>query len=205
MNTRASAVAALLVSLVAIYTVAPAAGQTTSPGDLRLTAAAIRVDTAADNARAQALINQAKEIERQQAKATAEQAKIDATATELAKPTNTPRPPTLTPEPTATNTPQPSPTSNATAAPVVVYVDKQAPTVSPSMAETPEPNRVGEGAQQMSTLGYIVLGIVGLAVVIVIIRLLIVQMAKGQAAESEARSDRLDDFSERMRKIRERK
>lgn len=202
MNKATRAAAVLLVVVAAIYATAPAVGQSISPGDLRLTAAAIKVDTAADNARAQALINQAKEIERQNAVATAEQNKVNATATELAKPTKTPIP-TLTP--TDTPTPQPSATSAATQTPVVVYVGQAAPTVAPSMAESSDPSRVGEGAPKMSTFGFILLGVLGLGLVIVLIRFLLVQMAKGQAAESEARSNRLDDFSERMRKIRERK
>jgi len=98
-------IAIIVVLMIAFGTVLgglPAAAQAPSPGELRLTAAALRVNVAADSASAKAIEAQAKEIERQQA----EQKRLDDIQTAIYKPTLTPQPtttivPTSTPIPTA--------------------------------------------------------------------------------------------------------
>lgn len=98
----------LIIVLAAILSLAwmaiPVVAQWPSPGELRLTAAALRVNVAADSASAKAIEAQAKEIERQQAQATAEQKRLDDIQTAIYKPTLTPQP-TIAPAPTGTPIP----------------------------------------------------------------------------------------------------
>jgi len=188
----------------------PVAGQNPDPADLRLTAAAIRVDTAADNARAQALINQAKEIERQQAKATAdqkaievaataEQKRLDNLATIAARPTETP-----IPSPTPIASPTSIATQTSTPAPVYAAPIGAAPVSAQTIGNSAP---VGQQPQpQQPNVVAVVLIVIGLIVVIVVVfRLLLVQMAKGAQAGRELRRSKMEEFSEQMERIRRRK
>ena len=104
MNNRFIAATAVFLIVTATLIALPATAQTPSPNDIRLTAAALRVDVAANSAQAKALEMQAREIERQQAVATAAQRSVDATQTAIYRPTST-LVPTATPQPTSTPMP----------------------------------------------------------------------------------------------------
>lgn len=189
---RIGLVGCLLVAVLA-YSIPVASQSGTNPEDLRLTAAAIRVQVAGDKAQADALEAQAKAIDRANARATAEQNKANATQTALYRPTNTPVP-TATEIPTVT--PVPSATSAATNTPVPASIVEVQPTaiIGP----------VQPTGSEISPIWYVALAIFifgGFALMFWFTR----NSGSTEEERWERRKKRMDDFQERMERIRRRK